>query len=599
MEDISTESILSGHLHSVISAFPELSAGDFSVQKTRKEFEGDVTITLFHAVKKIRKSPAELGHQIGERLVTSFPDTYSHFKVIQGFLNISFTDTFWLEKFRYIAGQECFGKIPAKENSLPFILEYCSPNTNKPLHLGHLRNIFLGKSVTEILRFRGHRVITANLVNDKGIHICKSMLMWIKDGRKKTPENTGIKGDFLVGDYYVQFDKTYKQQVKELTEKGLSQAEAEEQAPCMAEARELLRKWENNDPEIRSIWQTMNQWVLDGFRQTLQRLNIEFDRWDFESNTYLEGKKAVEEGLKKNIFFKSPDGSVRINLTDEGLDEKVLLRSDGTSVYITQDIGTALLRLRETGDIQGMIYTVGNEQDYHFKVLFTILKKLGYSWAEKCRHLSYGMVELPTGRMKSREGTVVDADDLLDEMYQTAKKITSELGKTEGLSEEEKKKLFEMIGQGALRYFILKVDPRKKMIFNPEESIDFNGNTGPFIQYTHARICSVLRKAYEHPEDVSMDFSLEQIQPQEKDVIRRMFAFPEVLDECVRDLNPAPLAAHLYELSKEYNRFYHDLSILSEPNPDIRRFRIQLSLACGKQIRHGMNCMGIQVPERM
>jgi arginyl-tRNA synthetase len=581
---------------------PDIHAGllpeHFPLQKTRKEFRGDITLTLFQAAKIARIPLPELGKKLGEKLIGDFSEFFSSFEVIQGFLNVSYSDKLRMEHLTAVLQNENYGFIKAGHEIPPVLLEYCSPNTNKPLHLGHLRNIFLGYSVAEILKARGHRVITMNLVNDRGIHICKSMLMWIKDGRSKNPDNTGIKGDFLVGDYYVQFDKAYKEQIQSLIQTGKSKEEAEKEAPIMQEAHELLRKWEENDAQTRSDWKRMNEWVLEGFKQTLQRLNIAFDRWDFESNTYLEGKKAIDEGLRKNIFYKASDGSIRIDLRNENLDEKVLLRSDGTSVYITQDIGTALLRSRDYGNIHSMIYTVGNEQDYHFKVLFTVLKKLGYEWASRCRHLSYGMVELPTGKMKSREGTVVDADDLLEEMHQTAEKITSELGKTEGLSDEEKKELYEMIGQGALRYFILKVDPHKKIIFNPQESIDFNGHTGPFIQYTHARIRSVIRKSG------LTEFSLSslngyEINEAEKHLINRIYSFPEVLEECVRQLNPAPLANHLFELSKEFNRFYHDFSILNENKPDVRNFRICLTHACGKQIQTGMKLLGIKVPERM
>ncbi|MCX8081314.1 MAG: arginine--tRNA ligase [Bacteroidia bacterium] len=599
LKHINPKEILWASLNEILSDVNlSLKADDFPIQNTRKEFKGDLTLTLFKASKAVKLSPPELGQKIGEYLTKKFSEYFSEFEIVQGFLNISFSDDFRKRLLYEILQCENFGFVAVAENAPPVLLEYCSPNTNKPLHLGHLRNIFLGDAVSRILRACGKKVVTMNLVNDRGIHICKSMLMWMKDSRSKTPENTGIKGDFLVGDYYVQFDKLYKGQVEQLMAQGKNKEEAEQNAEAIREARELLRSWEKGDPTVLQDWKTMNKWVLDGFRQTLSRLNIAFDRWDFESNTYLEGKKAIEEGLQKNIFFRAPDGSVRVDLSSHGLDEKVLLRSDGTSVYITQDIGTALMRYRDYGNIEGMIYTVGNEQDYHFKVLFAILDKLGYSWASRCKHLSYGMVELPTGKMKSREGTVVDADDLLDEMFETAKEITTELGKTEGLSEEEKNELYEMIGQGALRYFILKVDPHKKIVFDPRESIDFNGHTGPFIQYTHARIRSVIRKSGYEKFDLPTD-NTPMLNESEKHIINRLYSFPEILVECLQELNPAPLANHLYELSKEFNRFYHDHSILNEQNNALRHFRVCLTEACGRQIKKGMELLGIRVPERM
>jgi arginyl-tRNA synthetase len=476
------------------------------------------------------------------------------------------------------------------------MVEYSSPNTNKPLHLGHIRNNLLGYAVAEILKAYGHKVIKSNLVNDRGIHICKSMLAWQKWGNGETPQSSGLKGDHLVGKYYVEFDKHYKQEINELVEKGVTKEEAEKKAPLIVEAQELLRNWEKGDKETVDLWKKMNSWVYEGFEKTYKTLGVDFDRFYYESDTYLLGKKLVDEGLQKGVFYQKEDGSVWIDLTDDGLDHKLLLRSDGTSVYITQDMGTAVERFREFADLDQLIYTVGNEQDYHFKVLFLILKKLGYKQAEECYHLSYGMVELPEGKMKSREGTVVDADDLLKEMFDTARETTQQLGKIEGFSNEEAEKLYYNIGSGALKYFILKVDPKKKMLFNPAESIDFNGNTGPFIQYTYARIQSILRKAGNFPSDAQ---SVPALHQREKEVIKLIYDFPLLIKEAASNYSPAVVANYVYELAKIYNQFYHDVTVLKEEQETLRNFRLQLSELTGKVINFSMKLLGIDVPERM
>jgi arginyl-tRNA synthetase len=565
------------------------------LQKTRKEFEGDFTLVTFPYIKAAKKSPEQAGQEIGEFLTKNDP-TITKFNVVKGFLNISLIDSFWIKFFYKSVTDKHYGLKESNSSGRTIMLEYSSPNTNKPLHLGHIRNNLLGFSVAEILKANGHYVIKANLVNDRGIHICKSMLAWKMWGNGETPASSGIKGDHLVGKYYVEFDKAYKKEIAQLIAEGKSKEDAEKSAPLILEAQDMLRKWEAGDAETVSLWKTMNGWVYEGFAKSYSTLGVDFDKMYYESNTYLLGKELVKEGLEKGVFFKKEDGSVRIDLTKDGLDEKVVLRSDGTSVYITQDLGTAIERFREFPQLNQLIYTVGNEQEYHFKVLFKILEKLGYSWAKECYHLSYGMVELPEGKMKSREGTVVDADDLLDEMFSTAEQTTKELGKVEGFDSEELKHLYHTIGSGALKYFILKVDPKKKMLFDPKESIDFNGHTGPFIQYTHARIRSVLGKAETLSYEPAAGLSINDL---EKEIIRLIYEFPSVVEESGKQYNPSLIANYVYELTKTYNRFYHDYTILKEENGDIRNLRLVLSQQVATIIKRGMYLLGIEVPNRM
>lgn len=565
-------------------------------QATKKEFEGDMTLVVFPWVKAARKAPDAVAKEIGDYLVDNEP-AVSRYNVIKGFLNLVIDPTFWNSVLRGIARQEDYGFTKADENSPLVMVEYSSPNTNKPLHLGHLRNILLGYSLASILKACGNRVVKTNIVNDRGIHICKSMLAWQKWGDGVTPESTGKKGDHLIGDFYVLFDKHYKAEVKELMAKGMTQEEAEAASPLMLEAREMLRKWEQKDPEVRSLWEMMNRWVYAGFDETYERMGVDFDKIYYESNTYLEGKEKVLEGLEKGIMYRKDDGSVWADLTADGLDHKLLLRKDGTSVYMTQDIGTAKLRYQDY-PIDKMIYVVGNEQNYHFQVLSLLLDKLGFKWGKDLVHFSYGMVELPEGKMKSREGTVVDADDLMDEMVNTARSVSAELGKLDGCTPEEIDEITETVGLGALKYFLLKVDPRKNMTFNPKESIDFNGNTGPFIQYTYARIRSVLRKA----DEAGMrgaDFTA--VVPGEREVIliRRLADFPSVVREAGRSYSPALIANYIYDLVKEYNQFYHDCSILKEEDAATRSMRLELSAVTADVIRRGMGLLGIKVPERM
>lgn len=565
-------------------------------QATKKEFEGDMTLVVFPWVKAARKAPDAVAKEIGDYLVDNEP-AVSRYNVIKGFLNLVIDPTFWNSVLRGIARQEDYGFAKADENSPLVMVEYSSPNTNKPLHLGHLRNILLGYSLASILKACGNRVVKTNIVNDRGIHICKSMLAWQKWGDGATPESTGKKGDHLIGDFYVLFDKHYKAEVKELMAKGMTQEEAEAASPLMLEAREMLRKWEQKDPEVRSLWEMMNRWVYAGFDETYDRMGVDFDKIYYESNTYLEGKEKVLEGLEKGIMYRKDDGSVWADLTADGLDHKLLLRKDGTSVYMTQDIGTAKLRYQDY-PIDKMIYVVGNEQNYHFQVLSLLLDKLGFKWGKDLVHFSYGMVELPEGKMKSREGTVVDADDLMDEMVNTARSVSAELGKLDGCTPEEIDEITETVGLGALKYFLLKVDPRKNMTFNPKESIDFNGNTGPFIQYTYARIRSVLRKA----DEAGMrgaDFTA--VVPGEREVtlIRRLADFPSVVREAGRSYSPALIANYIYDLVKEYNQFYHDCSILKEEDAATRSMRLELSAVTADVIRRGMGLLGIKVPERM
>ena len=568
------------------------------LQKTKKEFEGNLTLVVFPFLKVSKKSPEATATEIGEYMVAN-SDLVSGFNVVKGFLNLSIAGDSWIEQLNAIAKEDKYGFTPVTENSPLVMIEYSSPNTNKPLHLGHVRNNLLGFSLSQILEADGNHVVKTNIVNDRGIHICKSMLAWQKWGEGITPEKAGKKGDHLIGDFYVLFDKHYKAEVKELEEKGMSKEEAEAASPLMAEAREMLRKWEAGDEEVRSTWRMMNEWVYAGFDETYKRMGVDFDKIYYESETYLEGKDKVLEGLEKGIMYRRPDGSVWADLTGEGLDEKLLLRADGTSVYMTQDIGTAKLRFIDY-PIDKMIYVVGNEQNYHFQVLSILLDKLGFSWGKDLVHFSYGMVELPEGKMKSRDGTVVDADDLMNEMVATARETSAELGKLDGCTQQEAEAISEMTGLGALKYFILKVDPRKNMTFNPKESIDFNGNTGPFIQYTHARICSVMRKATDSGIEIPSQINGEvEISEKEISLIQRLTEFKNVLKEAAATYSPALIANYTYDLVKEYNQFYHDYSILREENEDKRGFRLLLSVNTAKIIKNGMKLLGIDVPERM
>ena len=572
-------------------------------QATRKEFEGNLTVVVFPWVKAARKSPEAVGKEIGDWLVDNEP-AVNRFNVVKGFLNIVIEPTYFTSMLRHIEDTPDFGMTEATPESELVMVEYSSPNTNKPLHLGHVRNNLLGFSLSRILKACGYKVVKTNIVNDRGIHICKSMLAWQKWGDGVTPESAGKKGDHLIGDFYVLFDKHYKAELKELKDKylaeGLSEEDAQKQAeassPLMLEAREMLRRWERKDPEVRALWEMMNQWVYAGFDETYKRMGVDFDKIYYESNTYLEGKDKVLEGLEKGIMYRKDDGSVWADLTDAGLDHKLLLRSDGTSVYMTQDIGTAKLRYQDY-PIDKMVYVVGNEQNYHFQVLSLLLDRLGFKWGKDLVHFSYGMVELPEGKMKSREGTVVDADDLMDEMIQGARDVAAERGRGD-LSSEESEEIARIVGLGALKYFLLKVDPRKNMTFNPKESIDFNGNTGPFIQYTYARIRSVLRKA---AEAGFKGEEYETVQPNDKEIslIQHLADFPGVVKEAGRTYSPALIANYVYDLVKEYNQFYHDYSILNEQDASVRSFRLALSHAVAEVVKRGMWMLGIEVPERM
>ncbi|MDR2937081.1 MAG: arginine--tRNA ligase [Rikenellaceae bacterium] len=581
---------------SLETLYGPVDASQVQLQKTRREFEGDLTLVVFPFLKASRKGPEQTAEEVGRHLASNNPEIKSY-NVIKGFLNISFRESFWAGQLDAIAADPDFGRQPA--TGLTVMVEYSSPNTNKPLHLGHIRNNLLGCSVAHILDAVGHRVIKANLVNDRGIHICKSMLAWQKFGGGETPASSGMKGDHLVGKYYVAFDKAYKAEIKELTAAGIPEDEAGKEAPMMKQAQEMLRLWEAKDPEIYGLWETMNGWVYEGFDKTYKALGVSFDKIYYESQTYLLGKEIVEEGLAKGVFFRKDDGSVWIDLTDDGLDQKLLLRSDGTSVYMTQDLGTAYQRFTEY-HLDDMTYVVGNEQNYHFQVLRLILKKLGHDWADHICHLSYGMVELPEGKMKSREGTVVDADDLVAEMVRTARDMSAELGKLDGCTPEEADAVSQMVGLGALKYFILKVDPKKTMLFDPKESIDFNGNTGPFIQYTHARIKSVLRKAAEAGiavgDRVAANYSL---LPKEVELIKLLADYPGVVIAAAAEHSPALVANYVYELVKEYNQYYHDHSILREGDPGVREARLLLSAQVARIVADGMALLGISVPERM
>lgn len=588
----------------VSKALKELFDGDFpsekvQVQQTKKEFEGDKTIVVFPFLRMAKKSPEETAKILGEKLQDNV-SYISDFNVINGFLNLSISNNSWLDAFNKALSDDKYGILPITEDSETLMVEFSSPNTNKPLHLGHIRNNLLGYSISKILEANGYNVIKANLVNDRGIHICKSMLAWQKWGNGETPESTGKKGDHLVGEYYVKFDQEYKKEIASLIANGKSEDDAKNEAALILEAREMLRKWEAGDTETVSLWKTMNGWVYEGFDSTYKLMGVSFDKMYYESNTYLLGKAIVEEGLKKGVLYQRNDKSIWCDLVNEGLDEKLLLRPDGTSVYMTQDIGTAVQRFEEFGKMRELIYVVGNEQNYHFQVLSLILGKLGYDWSEKIYHLSYGMVELPEGKMKSREGTVVDADDLINDMIQTSEQISKELGKLEGYSEEEAKEIYKTIALGALKYFILKVEPKKTMTFNPKESIDFNGNTGPFIQYTYARINSLINKALNSGISIpkSIDFELELAQ-KEIELIKNVIRFSETVVEAGKQHSPAVISNYVYALVKEYNQFYHDFLILKEDDMEKKIFRLALSVKVGDIIKTGMELLGIDVPERM
>ena len=576
----------------------DIETSQIQIQKTKKEFEGDITVVVFPFAKAARKSPEGAGAEIGEFIVAN-NTMVSKFNVIKGFLNLSITPSYWLDLLNKINADEHFGvKLPS-EDADTMMIEYSSPNTNKPLHLGHIRNNLLGFSIAEIQKANGWKVVKTNIVNDRGIHICKSMLAWKLFGNGETPQSSGMKGDHLVGKYYVVFDKAYKAEIKALMEKGMTEEEAKKNAPLILEAQKMLLAWENNDTEVRQLWETMNAWVYAGFDETYKQMGVDFDKIYYESQTYLTGKSEVERGVAEKSFYQRDDSSVWADLTADGLDEKLLLRADGTSVYMTQDIGTAKLRYNDF-DIRKMVYVVGNEQNYHFQVLSILLDKLGYAWGKDLVHFSYGMVELPEGKMKSREGTVVDADDLMAEMIDTARETSMELGKLDNCTPEEIESIARMVGLGALKYFILKVDPRKNMTFNPKESIDFNGNTGPFIQYTHARIKSVLRKAAE--QEINFDAGLNTslvISEKESYLIQLLSAFPAVVKEAGTEFSPALIANYEYELVKEFNQFYHDFSILKEENEALKQFRLVLSASVARVIKTGMQLLGIEVPERM
>jgi len=572
----------------------EVDIEKIALEKTSDDYEGDFTFVVFSYLKQSKKNPEQTANEIGN-FVKQHVSEVASFNVIKGFLNFSLNNNFWFEFLQQNYSDQKFGFVKDQTNQ-KIMVEYSSPNTNKPLHLGHIRNNLLGFAVSNILKANGHQVTMCNLVNDRGIHICKSMLAWIKLENGETPQSSGLKGDHLVGNYYVKFDKLYKKEISELESQGLSKEEAEKKAPSIIEAQILLQKWEAGDAETVNIWKMMNNWVYAGFDVTYKKLGVEFDKFYYESNTYILGKEIVQEGLSKNVFFKKDDGSVWIDLTDDGLDQKLLLRGDGTSVYITQDIGTAELKYKDFG-CERSIYVVGNEQDYHFKVLQLICKKLGKSYAEGIYHLSYGMVELPQGKMKSREGTVVDADDLMNEMINTAKETTIALGKTEGLDENELQNLYETIGLGALKYFLLKVEPKRKMMFNPEESIDFQGNTGPFIQYTHARIKSILRNVDE--KTLSIDMKNIELHILEKEVIEILHAYPAVIANAGKEMSPGVIANYVFDLAKSFNHFYHELSILKEENINQRNLRVMLCMFTANNIKSAFGLLGIRVPERM
>jgi arginyl-tRNA synthetase len=571
----------------------EVEILQFDFQATRKEFDGDLTLVVFSLLKFIRTNPVQLSNQIGEYLKIHF-DWVTDFNVVKGFLNLSIQDGYYVQAMNDISKTEKFGfRIPDSDSLT--IVEYSSPNTNKPLHLGHIRNNLLGFSIAQIIEASGKKVLKTQIINDRGIHICKSMVAWKKFGQEETPESTGLKGDKLVGNYYVRFDQEYKKEIESLIKDGMPEEEAKIKAPLFKEAQSMLRAWEAGDVEVVGLWEKMNNWVYKGFETTYSNLGVSFDSYYYESKTYLLGKELIDQGLEQSVFFKKEDGSVWVDLTEEGLDEKLLLRSDGTAVYMTQDLGTALQRFKDNPNIEGMVYTVGNEQDYHFKVLFLILKKLGFSWSESLYHLSYGMVDLPEGKMKSREGTVVDADDLMIEMSATAETLSEELGKLEGMSNEDKKELYQIIGLGALKYFILKVDPKKSFLFDPKTSVDFAGNTGPFIQYTYARIQSILRGR----AVVAKNYTLKSISTKEKDILKQLILYPEIIQQAAKQYSPALIANYIYDLVKLFNSFYQNIPILGGNDSELESFRVSLCNEVGKVIKTGTSLLGISVPKRM
>ncbi|MBD0824210.1 arginine--tRNA ligase [Aestuariibaculum marinum] len=594
---MSLQQTLQDQVKQAVLASFDVSIDTVEFQATRKEFAGDITVVIFPMLRYIKGNPLQIGETIGNYLVEHV-DEVKAFNVVKGFLNVEISDGYYMNFFKGIKKDSNYGFVVPSPEDKAIMVEYSSPNTNKPLHLGHIRNNLLGYSVAEILKASGKKVYKTQIINDRGIHICKSMLAWEKFGNGETPETSGLKGDKLVGNYYVKFDQEYKKEIETLVAGGKTEEEAKKEAPLLLEAQDMLRKWESGDEETVTLWKTMNGWVYDGFAETYTNMGVDFDTLYYESNTYLLGKEFVAEGLKSGVFFKEGDGSVWCDLTEEGLDKKIVQRADGTAVYMTQDIGTAIQRIKDFPDVGGMVYTVGNEQDYHFQVLFIILKKLGFEWAKNLYHLSYGMVDLPSGKMKSREGTVVDADDLIDEMASTAEEISEELGKLDGYTEDEKKALYKTIGLGALKYYILKVDPKKRILFDPKESIDFQGNTGPFIQYTYARIQAILRKA---DFDYSKDLTASEItlHEKEKSLLKQLELFPEVIQNAAAQHSPALIANYTYDLVKEFNSFYQNVSILGADNEDEKIFRVQLSQQVANTIKNAFSVLGIQVPERM
>lgn len=591
---MSLQNLLETHVKAAVENKFNASLDRVEFQSTRKEFAGDITVVVFPMLRVVKGNPVVIGETIGAYLVEHVDEVVGY-NVVKGFLNIEINDGYYLNFFNSIKDNATYGYAKHTADQGAVMVEYSSPNTNKPLHLGHIRNVLLGYSVSEILKASGKKVYKTQIINDRGIHICKSMLAWQRFGNDETPESTGLKGDKLVGNYYVKFDKAYKEEINELIAKGHTEEEAKKNAPILLEAQEMLRKWEAGDEEVVALWKKMNQWVYDGFEVTYKNIGVDFDAYYYESDTYLLGKEFVAEGLKTGVFFTKEDGSVWCDLTEDGLDEKIVLRADGTAVYMTQDIGTAIQRLKDYPDVGGMVYTVGNEQDYHFKVLFLILKKLGFDWAKNLYHLSYGMVDLPSGKMKSREGTVVDADDLILEMSNTAEEISQELGKLDGYSDDEKKNLYSTIGLGALKYYILKVDPKKRILFDPKESIDFQGNTGPFIQYTYARIQSILRKTdFDYSNTVSIS-----LHEKEKEVLKQVQQFPEVIQQAANEHSPALIANYTYDLVKLYNSFFQNVSILGADTEEEKIFRVQLSQTVGNTIKNAFSVLGIGVPNRM
>lgn len=581
-------------LNTLFSA--NIESESVKVQPTNKDFDGDYTFVVFPFLKHTKKSPEQSASVIGEYLEKSSDLIASH-NVVKGFLNLEIKDSIWIDSMKSLVEMENHGTL--EPNGEQVMVEYSSPNTNKPLHLGHLRNIFLGYSVSNILKAAGYTVHKVQIINDRGIHICKSMVAWQKSGGSETPESSGLKGDKLVGKYYVRFEQIYREEVKDLASRGIPKEQAEKEAPIMVEAQEMLKSWENKEPEAVELWKKMNGWVYEGFEESYKLMGVDFDRLYYESDTYLKGRDEVLKGVESGSFFKKEDGSVWVDLTDEGLDTKLLLRKDGTSVYMTQDIGTAILRFNDYPGLKRLIYTVGNEQDYHFKVLFLILKKLGMDWYKGLYHLSYGMVDLPTGRMKSREGTVVDADDIMEEMILTAEKHTRELGKIEGFDDKQAQELYKILGIGALKYFLLKVDPRKRMLFNPEESIEFQGNTGPFVQYTHARIASILRKASEMGITLDNNFQIGELHKTEREVLILVTNFEKVILESAKELSPSLIAQYVFEIAKEYNKFYSELTIFNEKDSEKLKSRVVLSFITARTIKRAMLLLGIEVPERM